>query len=314
MNDKRSHLIRHLGGRNNCRTNSLCHFKWLSRVLSRMGLQMQIRYGFDIALDLAQPTTVLTMMDVHSDVRSGVVEESALEMSPIVPAQRFVDDHGNVVRRLFAPAGVTSLRLDGVFHCDGSKDEVDASAEIVPVSNLPPHTLQFLRPSRYCETELLSDLAWANFGALAGGWARVQAICDFVHRRLRFSYPEARPTRTASEALAAGVGVCRDFTHLAVTLCRCLNIPARYCNGYLGDIGVPPDPAPMDFNAWFEVFLGGRWFTFDARHNQPRIGRILIARGRDAADIPMIATFGSHWLTCFTVFTEEIKEPASIAA
>ena len=292
----------------------MSQFKWLSRVRSRMGLQMRIRYGFDIALDLAQPTTILTMMDVHSDVRCGVAEESPLELSPIMPVQRFVDDHGNVVRRLFAPAGVTSLRLDGIFHCDGSKDEVDASAEVVPVSNLPPDTLQFLRPSRYCETELLSDFAWANFGAIGGGWARVQAICDFVHQRLRFSYPEARPTRTASEALAEGVGVCRDFTQLAVTLCRCLNIPARYCNGYLGDIGVPPDPAPMDFNAWFEVFLGGRWFTFDARHNQPRIGRILIARGRDAADIPMIATFGSHWLTCFTVVTQEIKEPASIAA
>ena len=165
------------------------------------------------------------------------------------------------------------------------------------MSELPPDALPFLRPSRYCETDLLSDFAWANFGGINGGWARVQAICDFVHGRLRFSYPEARPTRTASEALAEGVGVCRDFTHLAIALCRCLNIPARYCNGYLGDIGVPPDPAPMDFNAWFEVFLGDRWFTFDARHNQPRIGRILIARGRDAADIPMIASFGSHHLT-----------------
>ena len=275
---------------------------------------MQIRYGFDIALDLALPATILTMMDVHSDFRCGVAEESPLEVSPIMPAQRFVDDHGNVVRRLSAPAGVASLRLDGVFHCDGSSDEVDASAGIVAVSDLPPDTLPFLRPSRYCETELLSDFAWANFGSIDGGWARVQAICDFVHQRLRFSYPEARPTRTASEALAEGVGVCRDFSHLAVALCRCLNIPARYCNGYLGDIGVPPDPAPMDFNAWFEVFLGGRWFTFDARHNQPRIGRILIARGRDAADIPMIASFGSHRLTSFTVVTEEIKERASIAA
>jgi transglutaminase-like putative cysteine protease len=275
---------------------------------------MQIRYGFDIALNLAQPTTILTMMDVHSDVRAGVIGESALEMSPIMPAQRLVDDHGNVVRRLSAPAGVASLHLDGVFHTDGREDEVDTSADALPVSDLPNETLQFLRPSRYCETDLLSDFAWANFGAINGGWARVQAICDFVHQRLRFSYPEARPTRTASEALGEGVGVCRDFTHLAVTLCRCLNIPARYCNGYLGDIGVPPDPVPMDFNAWFEVFLGGRWFTFDARHNQPRIGRILIARGRDAADIPMIATFGSHWLTCFSVVTEEIKEPASIAA
>jgi transglutaminase-like putative cysteine protease len=275
---------------------------------------MDIRYGFDITVDFAQPTTFLTMMDVHSDFRNGVVEETALNVQPIIPAERFIDDCGNVVRRLSAPAGVTSLRLQGVYRTDGCADEVDTAAEAALVSDLPPEALPFLRPSRYCETELVSDFAWTNFGALPGGWAKVQAICDFVNQRLRFSYPEARPTRTASEALAEGVGVCRDFTHLAVALCRCLNIPARYCNGYLGDIGVPPDPAPMDFNAWFEVFLGNRWYTFDARHNQPRIGRILIARGRDAADIPMITTFGSHRLARFTVVTEEIQERISVAA
>jgi transglutaminase-like putative cysteine protease len=275
---------------------------------------MHIRYGFDVALDLAQPTTILTMMDVHSDFRRGVAEERDREVTPAVAGERFVDDSGNIVRRLSAPAGPLSLRLQGVFRTHGREDEVDTAAEAVAAPALPHDTLPFLRPSRYCETDLLSDFAWANFGAISGGWARVQAICDFVHQRLRFSYPEARPTRTASEALGEGVGVCRDFTHLAVALCRCLNIPARYCNGYLGDIGVPPDPAPMDFNAWFEAFIGDRWFTFDARHNQPRIGRILIARGRDAADIPMITTFGSHRLTRFAVVTEEIKERASIAA
>jgi transglutaminase-like putative cysteine protease len=274
---------------------------------------MHIRYGYDIALELAQPATVLAMTDVHCDLRPGIVEETELEVTPAMAADRFVDDSGNIVRRLAAPAGTVSLRLQGVFRSDGREDEVDAAAQAIGASDLPSDTLPFLRASRYCETDLLADFAWANFGAISGGWARVQAICDFVHQRLRFSYPEARPTRTASEALAEGVGVCRDFTHLAVALCRCLNIPARYCNGYLGDIGVPPDPAPMDFNAWFEAFLGDRWFTFDARHNQPRIGRILIARGRDAADIPMITTFGPHALTRFTVVTEEIKESASVA-
>jgi transglutaminase-like putative cysteine protease len=274
---------------------------------------MHIRYGYDIALELAQPATILAMADVHSDFRRSIVEETELEVAPAMRAERYVDDNGNVVRRLSAPSGPVSLRLQGVFRADGREDEVDPAAEAVGVSDLPPETLPFLRASRYCETDLLSDFAWANFGSIGGGWARVQAICDFVHQRLRFSYPEARPTRTANEALAEGVGVCRDFTHLAVTLCRCLNIPARYCNGYLGDIGVPPDPAPMDFNAWFEAFLGRRWFTFDARHNQPRIGRILISRGRDAADIPMITTFGSHALTRFTVVTEEIEERASVA-
>jgi transglutaminase-like putative cysteine protease len=270
---------------------------------------MLIRYGFDIALELAQPSTVLAMMDVHSDVRDCIVNEKELKVSPSVLADRFIDGRGNVVRRLSAPAGHVSLRLQGVFRSNGREDKTDPAAKLVAPSDLPPETLPFVLPSRYCETDLLSDLAWANFGAISGGWARVQAVCDFVHQHLRFSYPEARPTRTANEALAEGVGVCRDFTHLAVALCRCLNIPARYCNGYLGDIGVPPDPSPMDFNAWFEAFLGDRWFTFDPRHNRPRIGRILISRGRDAADIPMITSFGPHRLTRFAVVTEEIKEP-----
>jgi transglutaminase-like putative cysteine protease len=220
---------------------------------------MQIRYGFDIALELAQPSTILAMMDVHSDVRNRIVEETDLELSPAIAADRFIDGRGNIVRRLSAPAGYVSLRLDGVFRSDGREDKADLAAKLVAPSDLPPEMLPFLLPSRYCESDLLSDFAWANFGAISRGWARVQAVCDFVHRRLRFSYPEARPTRTASETLTEGVGVCRDFTHLAVALCRSLNIPARYCNGYLGDIGVPPDPAPMDFNAWFEAFLGDRW-------------------------------------------------------
>ncbi len=275
---------------------------------------MQIRYGFDVALSLAQPATILAMMDVHSDLRRCIGEETELEVAPSIATERFVDDSGNIVRRLSAPAGPVSLSLQGVFRSDRREDEVDSAAVAIAAPDLPPDALPFLRPSRYCETDLLADFAWAKFGVVSGGWARVQAICDFVHQRLTFSYAHARPTRTASEALAEGVGVCRDFTHLAVTLCRCLNIPARYCNGYLGDIGVPPDPAPMDFNAWFEAFLGDRWFTFDPRHNRPRIGRILISRGRDAADIPMITTFGSHTLTRFTVVTDEIKERVAVAA
>jgi transglutaminase-like putative cysteine protease len=279
-----------------------------------MDLKMHVRYGFNLALDLARPTTILTMVDIHSDCRHAVVGETEFELTPAIPAARFIDPDGNVVRRLSARGGPLSLRLEGVFRSDGRKDEVDRTADAWAVSELPPDALPYLRPSRYCESELLSDLAWQSFGAIPGGWDKVQAVCDFVHERLTFGYPHARPTRTASEALAEGVGVCRDFTHLAIALCRCLNIPARYCNGYLGDIGVPPDPAPMDFNAWFEAFLGGRWFTFDARHNQPRIGRILIARGRDAADIPMLTTFGSHALTRFKVVTEEVEEGAALAA
>ena len=160
-------------------------------------------------------------------------------------------------------------------------------------------------PSRYCEIDLLADTAWKLFGQTPPGWARVQAIVDFTHRHLTFGYPQAKSTRTAFQAFQEKVGVCRDFAHLAIAFCRCMNIPARYCNGYLGDIGVPPDPAPMDFNAWFEAYLGGRWHVFDARHNTPRIGRILIARGMDAADVAMITSFGSHVLRKFEVTTDE---------
>ena len=269
---------------------------------------MDIRYGFDIALHLPQSVPLLTMMDVHSDVRGNIVRQREWSLSPGMTEKKAIDSSGNLIRLLSAPSGEASMRFEGVYRCDGCEDEVCLDADVTPVGDLPFDALPFLRASRFCETELLSDFAWANFGAIAGGWPKVQSICDFVHTGLRFSYPEARTTRTASEALREGVGVCRDFTHLAVTLCRCLNIPARYCNGYLGDIGVPPDPAPMDFNAWFEVYLSDRWWTFDARHNRPRIGRILIARGRDAADVPMIISFGPHTLTQFSVITEEMPE------
>jgi transglutaminase-like putative cysteine protease len=280
----------------------------------KRGPSMLIRYGYDIEVELFQSTTLVAAMDVHSSRRRRLVRESDLQISQSIPVETFVDDDGNVLRRLTAEAGNLSLKLDGVFTDSGAPDEIDRSAEAWPVSALPPETLPFLLGSRYCETDLLSDFAWGAFGSVVGGWARVQAICDYVHQHLTFSYPNARPTRTASQAMQERIGVCRDFTHLAVTLCRCLNIPARYCNGYLGDIGVPPDPAPMDFNAWFEAFLGGRWFTFDARHNCARIGRILIARGRDAMDVPMIASFGAHRLNRFTVVTEEVPEDRAMMA
>jgi transglutaminase-like putative cysteine protease len=184
----------------------------------------------------------------------------------------------------------------------------------VPVGDLPADALPFLLGSRYCETDLMSELAWSLFGGGPPGWARVQAIVDYTHRRITFGYPHARSTRTASEGHTERVGVCRDYAHLAVTLCRAMNIPARYCNGYLGDIGVPPVDAPMDFSAWFEVYLEGGWHTFDARHNAPRIGRVVIARGRDAADVAMTHSFGPSKLAEFTVITEEITAAARLAA
>jgi transglutaminase-like putative cysteine protease len=269
---------------------------------------MQIRYGFHIELILDQPTTLVTLMDIHPSRRGDVIRETPLQSSQPVPIETFIDGYGNVSRRLTAGAGGLALTLEGIVRDSGRHDDVDESADALPPSELPADVLPFLMGSRYCENDLLSNFAWAQFGHIVGGWARVQAICDFVHDRLRFSYPEARETRTAAQAMEERTGVCRDFTHLAIALCRCMNIPARFCNGYLGDIGVPPDPAPMDFNAWFEAHLGSRWYTFDARHNQPRIGRILISRGRDAADVAMITSFGRHQLPVFTVITEELFE------
>jgi transglutaminase-like putative cysteine protease len=275
---------------------------------------MRIRYGFDIELTLFQPTTIVTVMDVHPSRRSDVLEESAFRTNRGAGCETFVDCFGNLTRRVTADAGGLALRLEGVINDSGLHDPVDPSADSVGVSDLPGDVLPFLMASRYCETDLLSNFAWTRFGSIKGGWAKVQAVCDFVNERLTFSYPNARETRTAVQAMEERSGVCRDFTHLAITLCRCLNIPARFCNGYLGDIGVAPDPAPMDFNAWFEVYLAGQWYTFDARHNQPRIGRILISRGRDATDVAMITTYGPHRLPRFKVITEELPHNVTLAA
>ena len=206
-----------------------------------------------------------------------------------------------------APAGRLRLGTDGVVRDDGKPDPVDLHAVQHQVQDLPSETLLFLLGSRYCETDRLSETAWNLFGHGPTGWGRVQAICDFVHRHITFGYEHARTTRTALEAFHDKTGVCRDYTHLAVAFCRCMNIPARYCTGYLGDIGVPPPHGTMDFAAWFEVFLGGHWYTFDARNNTPRIGRILIARGRDAADVALSVTFGPNTLTSFKVRTDEVR-------
>jgi transglutaminase-like putative cysteine protease len=279
-------------------------------------LSMHIRYGFDIEIEVQNPTTIIAALDVHPERRADILEENTLNVTPPSETETYEDDFGNLCRRIQAIPGLVTLRTKGIIADNGDTDPVVPTAAALPVADLPPETLQFLLGSRYCETDLLGDIAWQKFGYIEGGWAKVQAICDFVHSHIAFGYQNARSTRTAFQTYQERVGVCRDFAHLAVTLCRCLNIPARYCNGYLGDIGVPRDPAAMDFNAWFEVYLGGgfsngggqhgRWYTFDARHNMPRIGRIVIARGRDATDIPMLNTFGPHTLRRFMVVTDQV--------
>jgi transglutaminase-like putative cysteine protease len=217
---------------------------------------------------------------------------------------------GNVCTRIVAPPGRIDISNDFLIEDSGLPDEVASGARQLPVAELPDEVMVYLLGSRYVDTDKLSNLAWSLFGGIGSGWERVQAIVDYVHNHITFGYQFARNDRTASEGHAEQIGVCRDFAHLAVTLCRCMNIPARYCTGYLGDIGVPPDPAPMDFSAWFEVYLDGRWYTFDARHNQPRIGRIVIARGRDAADVAISTSFGTAQLLAFEVITHEVAEVA----
>ena len=268
---------------------------------------MLIRYGYEMTIECAAPVPVVCQLDLHPSQTPAVRAERPFASDPHVESRLYYDVFDNRCRRFVAPAGALTFSNAGVVETPDAPDPVVPQAEEVPVAALPDETLLYLVGSRYVETDKLSQAAWDLFGATPRGWPRVQAICDFVHRHITFGYENARSTRTAFEAFNERVGVCRDFAHLAVAFCRCMNIPARYANGYLGDIGVPADPAPMDFNAWFEVYLGGRWWTFDARHNMPRIGRVLIARGRDAADIPMVNSFGPHTLKTFRVWTDEVK-------
>jgi transglutaminase-like putative cysteine protease len=267
---------------------------------------MLIRFGYEILFDFPAPTPMVLLLSPHPSVAQRLMFPEPMQVEPDLPVQSFIDGFGNQSMRLLAPAGPLRLFYNAVARDSGLPDIVEPTAQQISVDELPVDVLPFLLDSRYCEVELLVATAWKLFGDAAPGWARVQAVCDWVCGHVEFGYHHARKTRTAVDVYNERVGVCRDFTHLAVTLCRALNIPARYCNGYLGDIGIPPDPAPMDFNAWFEVYLGGRWYTFDARHNMPRIGRILVSRGRDAKDTAMTTSFGNADLKKFTVWTEEV--------
>jgi len=273
---------------------------------------MQIRFGFDMSYNLPASTAMVLLLHTRPEHRPQHRLQEDLRYSCGKITETFTDSFGNHATRLQAPAGSLRLSLESVCEVSGEPDPYAPAAIQHEVSCLPSETLQFLLPSRYCETDRLGPLAWNRFHHIIGGWARVQAVCDYVHGHIRFNYQQARATRTAYESWKEQVGVCRDFTHLAITLCRCLNIPARYATGYLGDIGVRADAAPMDFSAWFEAYIGGRWFTFDARHNCARIGRIVMARGRDAADAALITTFGPHFLNYFKVTTEEVSSNTRI--
>jgi transglutaminase-like putative cysteine protease len=267
---------------------------------------MKIRAGFNIAYECDKPSPILLMLSIRPEREVDLITPQRLSCTPDTPVSSYLDIYGNVCSRVLMPAGRTTFSADFLINDSGLEDRAAPDAEQHAVEDLPDEVILYLLGSRYCETDKLSNLAWSLFGSEPSGWMRVKAIVAYVHERITFGYPQARPTRTALDAHEEQVGVCRDFAHLAVALCRCMNIPARYCTGYLGDIGVPPVPGPMDFSAWFEVFLGGAWHTFDARHNRPRIGRILMAYGRDAADVAIATSFGSAWLARFEVLTDEV--------
>jgi transglutaminase-like putative cysteine protease len=271
---------------------------------------MKIRYGCELAFVAKAPTPTICMIDVHPSRAHELRDGACFNVNPATVAWSGVDSFGNIIRRFEAPAGETRISFLGEVADTGALDARDPGAEAMPIGDLPNDVLTYLNASRYCDSDLLAGDAWRLFGNQHRDTRLVEKICDFAHDRIQFGYHHARPTRTASQAHAERVGVCRDFAHLAIALCRAVNIPARYVNGYMGDIGVPADPAPMDFNAWFEAYLGGRWYTFDARHNCRRIGRIQIAKGRDACDVPIFQTFGPHILTGFKVVTEEVAQDA----
>ena len=267
---------------------------------------MRIHAGCELIFDFPQTTPLIATLNIHFSRVSDLERPDHLITSPAVPTEGYRDNFGNWCIRLVAPQGQFTLGTDTVIRDAGKLDPVDHDAVQHQVQFLPAETLQFLLGSRYCETDALSEEAWRLFKDTPLGWQRVQAICDYVHNHITFGYEYSRPTRTAAEAYSERRGVCRDFAHLAVAFCRCLNIPARYCTGYLSDIGMPPPYGTMDFAAWMEVYLGGRWHTFDPRNNEPRRGRILIAQGRDAADVPLTQIFGPGVLSGFKVWTDEV--------
>jgi transglutaminase-like putative cysteine protease len=274
---------------------------------------MQIRVGYDLSYECPQPVPMIVMLNVHYSRASDIVQPDHLRTDPYVPLRSYRDSFGNWCTRLIAPPGRIRLTSDQIVNDPGTPEPAFPLAKQHPIEALPDDALLFLLGSRYCETDRLLQVAWSMFGHVEG-WARVQAICDFVHQHVSFGYHHARNTRTAWETFNERIGVCRDFAHLALTLCRCTNIPARYCTGYLGDIGVPADPNPMDFSGWFEAFLDNQWHVFDARHNTRRIGRIMIAYGRDAADVAISNTFGPNTLVNFQVWTEQVTSETGSAA
>jgi transglutaminase-like putative cysteine protease len=272
---------------------------------------MKLRIGYQLRYHFPQPTPLIMMLSVHDTRIPDLEGPDAIVLAPSVPISRYCDVFGNRCSRILAPAGAMCISTDTVVRDTGLPDPSAPDAAQVPIQDLPDDTLTFLVASRYCDSDRLLDLAWTLFGRTRPGWARVQAISDFVHERIAFGYEHARVSRSASQAYEERRGVCRDYAHLGIAFCRALNIPARYCTGYLSDVGTPPPYPPGDFAAWFEAYLGGQWHAFDPRNNVPRIGKVLLARGRDAADVAITTTFGPNTLQGFRVWTDEVAVEAA---
>jgi transglutaminase-like putative cysteine protease len=272
---------------------------------------MLLRLGYDMQFDIPEPVACVAQLRVHPSRAAVLREPDLVQVEPAVPIEEYSDSFGNLCTRFLAPAGTLRLKNDFLFEDPGLPDPASPRAIAHPIAELPHQVLRFLLSSRYCEVDSLAAAAFDLFGNTVPGWERVQAICNYVHAKVAFGYSFARPTKTALDVFTERQGVCRDFQHLAITFCRAMGIPARYVAGYLGDIGVPASDTPMDFSAWFEVYLENRWWTFDARHNMPRIGRVLMATGRDAADVAFFTSFGAANLKSFLVISDEVKEGAA---
>lgn len=268
---------------------------------------MRLNVGYEFRYDFPQPTPCILTLNIHSSRVSDLEFPDHIVVTPSTPVTGYRDGFGNWCSRIVAPAGRVRISTSAIIGDTGKPEASALNARQVPVEYLPDAALEFLLPSRYCESDRFLDLSWELFGNASPGAGRVQSICDYVHGHIAFDYEDADPARTAFGAYEKGSGVCRDYAHLAIAFCRSLNIPARYCTGYLSDVGTPPPFPPGDFAAWFEAYLDGGWHTFDPRNNSPRVGRILIAQGRDAADVAMVTTFGPNTLESFKVWNDEIQ-------
>jgi transglutaminase-like putative cysteine protease len=272
---------------------------------------MRIRVGCEFGYEAESPTPVVWQIRPRIDGPQQVVA-SRWACSPFVPSSSYVDSFGNVCDRMSLPEGRTTLRYDALVEVPPQWDEADKAAAQVPIDQLPDDALMYLLASRFCHPDVLMDTAWELFGNAPPGWARVQAVCDWTHENIRYEMGSTTALTTAAEAFGCRTGVCRDFTHIGITFCRALNIPVRYVSGYIPDIGVPPPDLPMDFCSWFEAYLDGRWWTFDPRNNQPRMGRVVIARGRDAVDVAMATTYGSAVFRTMEVWADEVESDVTV--